>query len=688
MRIPLFFLIVAVFSLAFSDGVIIPPEPVGPEKYPVRLLEHEVHMRIEKGIAVIEIDEIFYNELSRVVDAIYIFPIPKGAVVSDFTMEVDGETLEAEVLPKDEARKEFMKLVSKLMDPALLEYADEDILKLEIAPLQPHEKRRISLRYTQVLEREGDILKLVYPLKIDSIGGNEIGKLRIYGSFSGEVSDLYSPTNDVEWVRDEEGLKFKISEDEFVAKSDVVLMFSVPVKELGIGIETYKPFRDEPGTFMLTLVPPLENAKPVPKHLIFVLDTSGSMSGYKMESAKRALDYVASHLNPGDEFSVVLFSSRVRVLAERRRPEDYEEIREAIMNINASGGTNINDALRVALELSGESNLSPYVIFLTDGLPTVGVVEIKDIIENVANWNRHGAHLFVFGVGEDLNTSLLNSLAQRNGGLVEYVLDPENLETAISRFYEDIKTPVMESPKVEISGDMEIRKVVPREIPGIFQGRTVRVFGRYRGFGRMTVKLIGKVGGERVVIERTFNLPEVDRTDDFIELIWAKRYVYYLIFLNDVYGPDEERVEEIKELSKRYGILTPETSFLLVEKTKGSGRALGTTNVKTMAKVVSEMRSETLEVKPEKRFVSGKTFVEKDGIWVDTELEGKSVIRIKIFSEAYFKLLEVYPELSEFASLGSVKFKYEDREFFISEIGGIESAEDLMRELSITRKDR
>ncbi|MGC8880648.1 MAG: vWA domain-containing protein, partial [Anaerolineae bacterium] len=274
---------------------------------------------------------------------------------------------------------------------------------------------------------------------------------------------------------------------------DFVLFYSVSQQVLSADLLTYKP-RGEDGFFLLLITPQLrvESERAVAKDVILVIDTSGSMEGEKLEQAKDALVYVLQHLNPQDRFNIVQFSTGVHVFAERLRPAaEASEGIDFVRTLGAAGGTNIDGALREALRIAADTASAERpvtLIFLTDGLPTEGEVEIPAILDNVERALQPNTRIFAFGVGDDVNTVLLDNLTRQTRGASTYVRSGERIDEQVSALYAKVSTPVLTNVTLEVEGT-RVYDLYPYPLPDLFAGSQLAVVGRYYAGGTATITL-------------------------------------------------------------------------------------------------------------------------------------------------------------------------------------------------------
>lgn len=563
---------------------------------------HKAEIRIEDTLAKVTVTATFYNPNNMRVEGTYFFPIDAEAVVKDFAMIVNGKEQKAELLEADKARKIYEEIVRKMRDPGLLEYVGTRMLKASVFPIEPRGEVQVRLNYTQVARSDAGLLHLRYPLSSAKPNAGKVDQLavRVTLKSSVPIKLFYSPTHKIDTLRrDDREVAGGFEESAVVPDRDFDLYWSVNKAEIGLAVTAYRPKGEarhspdaksgqgifaepsevpsaqrlgtkegEDGFCMISLAPKVALApnERQPKDIVFVFDKSGSMAGNKLKQAKEALKYCLARLQQDDCFSVIAFSTDIDELTAGLTEASPIAIREAsakIEALEARGGTAVFDALKKACATAGKSSRLIMIVFLTDGRPTVGATDIDEILRVVPKDKTFRARVFAFGVGTDLNTDLLDRLATDNRGAQQYVSETEDIELKVSNFYEKIATPVLSDVVLTVDG-LELRDLYPRQIPDIFAGGQVLLFGRYRGEGRHRVTARGKVRDQ----ERTFSCEtDFDGNDrhDFLPAIWAHRKVAYLMEEIRLRGHNKELEDEITTLGKRYGIMTPYTSFLVAE---------------------------------------------------------------------------------------------------------------------------
>jgi Ca-activated chloride channel family protein len=673
-------LLLVTSGVAHADGVVIvdPPPGVPAPRAPNLVVEyHRVSVEITDQVATTEVDQVFLNDTQYDLEGIYVFPLPDEAAISEFAMYVDGERWEGEILPREEARQIYEDIVRRRLDPALLEYVGRDTFKASIFPIEPGDERRVEVAYSQILDNEGGLIKYVYPLDTERFSAQPLEEVVISVKVhSAEpIRAIYSPSHDVAIDQiDEHTVNVSFEASDVLPDRDFELYYTVSDDDFGLNLLSYQE-SGEDGFFLLLLAPRVEvdERQVVAKDVILVLDTSGSMEGEKIEQAKGALEFILEHLNPEDRFNIVAFSTGVR--AYEREPEPATRADRAmsfIDDLRAVGGTNIDLALAEALAMANGER-PQIVIFLTDGLPTEGVTDTDQIVANVDRQISENVRVFTFGVGDDVNTFLLDTIAQDNRGASSYVRPQESIAEEVSGFYAKVSTPLLADVELDF-GDLRVEDTYPYPLPDLFAGTQLVVVGRYREGGRTDVVLSGQVNGEeqRFVYE---NLKFSSQGgEEFIPRLWATRKIGYLLNEIRLHGEGRELIDEIVDLSVRYGIMTPYTSFLVEEEQdiftrEGREEAAQEMWAQSTAVPAPAAGAEAVEDAENREalrstekaadsteqivYIRDKVFVLRDGIWTDTTFDGSmDTVQVGFGSEDYFALIAAHPDWGHYFSVG------------------------------------
>jgi Ca-activated chloride channel family protein len=666
---------------AFADGFIVPVSERDPFRGAWAVKEHFVRIEVSGQEARTEVRQTFVNLTDRPLEVQYLFPVPAGAMLKSLTLVVGDRSFNGRILPIEEARRVYEEIVRQKRDPAILSYAGRALVQGGVFPLPARGEREVIVRYDELLGREAGAVKLVYPLDTERFSARRIGavEVRVDIRDSLPIRSVYSPSHPlrVEYVERSHAV-VTWSEKDSLPDRDFVLYYGCDEREVGATLLTFFPPGADAGHFLLLLSPGAldPGREPVPKDIVLVLDHSGSMRGGKIAQAKEALRNIVDSLSPRDRLNLVAFASTARSLFAAPREATPDVRREALRfveSIEATGGTDIGSALDMALAgLVAEPGRERAVLFLTDGLPTVGIQDTAEIARAVGKANsRPGARLFVFGVGYDVNAPFLDRLVEENGGVSENVLPDENVEIAVSGLWRKIRSTVLSGLALRIDG-VATHDLYPRRLPDLFEGSQLVVAGRYTKGGEAAVVLDGRTSGGPRTFRFAAGFPE--RTDEdsrpFVARVWATMKIGFLIDQMRLLGRREpELVDEIVKLSERYGILTEYTAFLadegndfrdlpanaeaarrdleekLGQATGGSGsnQALNTKRLRGQQfadgrNYWNDENGREVEVQTV-RSIGRKVFYRRGGTWVDREAAGVPAETVRQWSERYFELV-------------------------------------------------
>ena len=566
--------------------VIVPPRTSPPVRTlsPIEMSYHKVTARIADQVAVTTIEQEFYNPNGTRLEGTFLLPVPRGAQLNKFTMEIDGKKVDAELLAADKARRIYEDIVRSMRDPALLEYLGQDVFRVRIFPFQPNERKRVTLSYTQVLKADAGLLNYVAPLNTAKFSAKPLQNVSLKVELAGArpLKAVWSPSHAVELKRDGGKATVGFEARDVRPDTDFQLFFAFEAGELGANLLTHK-VPGEDGYFLLLASPDasVKGAKSVPKDVCFVIDTSGSMAGGKLEQAKKALAFCVENLNDTDRFEVLRFSTEVEPLfgevltasdANRKRAMDF------IKGLKPLGSTAIDDALRKAMALfparvAGAAR-TPTIIFLTDGLPTIGVTDVNSIFKNVKDQNVGQTRIFCFGIGTDVNTHLLDRITEETKAFSTYVLPEEDLEVKLSTFFSKIKEPALANLKLTFPEGVRVTKLYPSPLPDLFKGEQLVLAGRFAGEAKGKLTIEGSVAGEARKFSYDVDFREASREHEFIPRLWATRRVGYLLDEIRLRGENAELKEEVTELARKYSIVTPYTAWLITEDEARKGVAM------------------------------------------------------------------------------------------------------------------
>jgi Ca-activated chloride channel family protein len=713
-------LIMAGASAARAQGVIVPrpcercPQPITlPRALPIKSIK--IDTKITGQVATTHVEQVFRNDTNAVLEGTYFFPIPEAASITEFAIWDGDRRLVGEVRSREEARRIYDEIVRRQRDPGLLEYAGKDLFQASIFPIPAHSDKKLELSYTQVLKAESGTVSYRYPLgtghNAAQITGQVAGRVDIEGREP--VRNIYSPSHQIALAHHgAPGAHLSFESERGKELKDFQLFYTVSREDFGLSLMTHRePGKD--GYYLLMLSPKDDwtEQEYTAKDIVFVLDTSGSMAeDGKMEKARAALLFGIKSLRPEDRFNIISFAGEERLMESGLiRADDAGRARgeKFVRSLRPTGGTNINDALLASLKQFDNSERPKLLVFMTDGLPTVGETNAARIVDNVLKARVRGLRLFTFGVGYDVNTTLLDKIAAENSGTADYVEPKEDLEIKVSNFFTKVSYPVLTDIQLDMGG-VQTDLIYPRNMPDLFKGTQITLIGRYRNPGELknvSLRLTGKAGARtRTFTYQNLSFPRTEDDNDFLPRLSATRRVGWLMEQIRTNGEQKELRDEIVDLGTRYGIVTPYTSYLALEpgavpaddvtdatgggggnqprpttRRKDASGAAGRTerearnmaapsaaaSATTGSLAVQESKRARKQQESERvedadsaaavRTVGGKTFYLREGVWTDAEFKREARLpetALSFGSDEYFALLQREPRLADYFALG------------------------------------
>ena len=718
-----------------------PPHPVPPRPIhrflPLELKEVKVAAKIRDQVAQTTLEQTFYNPSNRRIEGTYIFPIPENAEIESFQMEINGNMTKGEILNAKKAKEIYEKIVRESKDPALMEYSDKAIFKIRIFPIEPKKEKKIKIKYKELLKKDGRMNAYKFPLRAEKFLTNPVNQisLKISIDSENELKSIYSPSHKIAIER--EGKKralLSYKEKDILPENNFEILFSTHQDDessIGFDFITYKEKGNETGYYAMLISP--GNWRPdtlIPKDVIFVLDSSGSMRVKKLDQAKSAINFCLKSLNKTDQFEIIRYSTETESLFGNLKSANKKNLdlaKDFIQNIEAGGGTAIEEALLEAIKTSTPKNLKNLkrprqIIFITDGRPTIGETRTDEIIARITKTHqpiKKNTRIFSFGIGTDVNTKLLDLISQKTKASTEYVLPEENIELKISRFYSKVAQPVMTNISIQNESTVRLSEEYPKDLPDLFKGDQLVTLGRYKinqkNEENFRALMQGSIAGKQV----KFNLNEKinpNRDNAFIARLWATRKVGYLLEEIRLHGESEELKDTVVKLARKWGIVTPYTSYLILEDEESRGvpisrQSIGNRQVtpKSNNITIQEARLIRRKIEAESflgfsknesgdsavaasrasnelksanqsgafrdaykesqygntnhnfkqqatRRIAGKTFFQNASGWIASLASDESYkekIKIKFGSDSYFKLLYQRPENAKWLSVGT-----------------------------------
>lgn len=658
------------------------PVPAAPS--PVTRVGSTVRLAVEGRVLRVEVEELFRNGGSRIEEGSYLYPMAGEGVFSDFSLFQGDQELKGEMMDATRARDIYQAIVRRQKDPALLTLAGHGLIRAQVFPIQPGETRKIILRYTVLLSRDGAAWRVRYPL-----GVRGAVPVAITATVAGadRLGVPWSPTHPLDWRTTDGRMTIRA---EARPGADFELMLPEQGGTPGMQVLSHAPGGDE-RHFMLVVTPPAApSTATLPRDLVLVADVSGSMAGAKLEQARAALRQTLDGLRPTDRFRLVTFSSRVVEFAGGFVPATRQRVREAqafVDQLTANGGTNLEGALAAALRDRPGTNRLGIVVLLSDGLPSVGEQSPERLAASAAA-GRGDLRVFPIGVGHDVNTWLLDRLAVEGRGRVEYVAPEASVETAVGALLTRIDRPVLTDLRI-VESPVQLVERAPADLPDLYAGEELVLLGRYGAAGRGRLVLEGTRNGRRERIEAQVDFARHQTDNRFIAPLWASRRIGELTRQARLEGNTPALVERIRELGLRYGILTEYTSYLVLEpeavanagpwnererrdaaplpaaapaaqtgadafrRAERSAQLVDAKNLAASEAVVGRGNRPAEPGHLPSRRVGNRLFVLRGAVWTDVaHTDTLKVVTIAPFSPAYFALAEALPALREWLAVG------------------------------------
>jgi len=538
----------------------------------LKIEEHDVRVTINNGVALTEVTQVFRNTEGRQVEALYVFPVPKGASVANFSMWIGGKEMLGEVVEKKRAREIYESYKKVRRDPGLLEQVDYKNFELRIFPIGPEAEQRVQITYYQELDYDADWATYVYPLATAPRGAIDS---RTEGTFSlamrvkSEVPivSLESPSHGDQFAvvgHTDSYYEASLETKEGDLNRDVVLAYHVARPVTGIDVIASKPEGDD-GYFMLTLTAGEELAAENPgMDYVFILDVSGSMAhDGKLALSRESIGSFIEELGKEDRFEVVTFNVAPNALFGELRPMEeanQDAATEFLRSQQGRGGTVLRPAMSLAYKY-GEPDRPLNVVILSDGMTEQG--ERAQLLSLIGA-RPANAKVFCIGVGNEVNRALLSQMAEDAGGLAAFISRGDNFGRQAKAFRRKLTRPAASSVKIDFAG-LDVYDLEPQRLPNLYHGMPVRLYGRYRGDGDVDVRVRAEINGSPIDQSVQVTFPARQPGNPELERMWAWRRVDGLQKEADRGGSRSAVTDEIIRLGETYSIVTEYTSFIVLE---------------------------------------------------------------------------------------------------------------------------
>jgi Ca-activated chloride channel family protein len=568
-------------------------------------LKHtDVKAEVSGFLSRVVVTQEFENPFKEKIEAVYAFPLPQNAAVDDMTMIVGDRTVRGKILRREEAQAVYEAAKSGGQVASLLDQERPNIFTQSVANILPGEQVKITISYVETLKYEDGAYEFMFPMVVAPryVPGSPSTKPQQGNGFAADtnqvpdasritprpvaegmrvghdislditldagvvIDGLESKTHPIDIERaDDRRAHVRLKDLATIPNKDFILRYDVAGKTVQDALLTHRSGRG--GFFTMILQPPervtVEDV--MPKELVFVLDTSGSMSGFPIEKAKETMKLALDNLYPTDTFNLITFAGDTRILFPQpvaATPENLKKAQDFLGSSSGFGGTEMMKAIKAALDPSDAQGHMRIVCFMTDG-------EVGNDMEIISEVQKHpNARVFAFGIGSSVNRFLLDKVAEYGRGEVEYVALNDDGSAAARRFHERVRNPLLTDISIDWNG-LPVADVYPQRIPDLFSAKPVILTGRYTAAGNGVVRLRGKMSGRDFVREIPINFPEAQTQHDVLASLWARQRI------DDLMGQDyagmqqanmrPELKETITQIGLEYRLMTQFTSFVAVE---------------------------------------------------------------------------------------------------------------------------
>lgn len=554
-------------------------------------LKHtDVKAQVSGFLSRVTVTQEFENNFPNKIEAVYKFPLPDAAAVDDMTMVIGERVIKGKILRREEAQATYNAAKQEGRIASLLNQEQANIFTQQVANILPGQNIRITISYVETLQYEDGSYEWSFPMvvapryvpaapadpqtasptsptnaPVETRAGHDIS-LEIDLDAGVPIVAVNSQSHETEVQQlNEKRAIVRLKDRATVPNKDFLLTYRVAGDNINDAVLTHRSERG--GFFTLILQPPQRVAVEdiMPKELVFVLDTSGSMSGFPIEKAKETMDLALSTLNPHDTFNLITFAGDTAILFSEPVPATRQNLQKAkkfLASQEGNGGTEMMKAIKAALDPSDSQQHVRIACFLTDG-------QVDNDAEIIAEVQKHpNARVFAMGFGPAPNRSLLNKMSQYGRGEVNYISEVGNTSAVARVFSDRVRSPLLTDISIEWS-DLPVIEIYPKRIPDLFSARPLVISGRYTKGGKGSIWLKGKMAGQDFVREIPVELPETETDHDVLASLWARRRIDDLVD-DETANADNKPVqdqarEEITQLGLEFKLMTQYTSFVAID---------------------------------------------------------------------------------------------------------------------------
>ena len=607
-----------------------PAQPDGEKiTIPVPLKHTDVKARIDAYIATVDVTQQFQNPYDSKIEAVYVFPLPADAAVNEFIMTIGDRKIRGIIREREEAEKIYHAARAQGFNAALMTQERPNIFTQKVANIEPGKQIDIQIRYFHTLAYADGWYEFHFPMVvgprynpaalseprgvsprvaaqgegIGAVGRNSSGlsgqrtevsylrpnersghdiSLSVDLHAGVQVEELLCNSHQITRTVQADRTQVAIAQGDTIPNKDFVLRYRVAGDTIKSNLLVHRDSRG--GYFTLMLYPPkdLQHLARRPMEMVFVLDCSGSMSGYPIEQSKKAIRHALQSLNASDTFQVINFSNDASQLGAKPLPVNEANITKALRyveSLKSEGGTEMLTGIKAALDFPQSEGRQRVVAFLTDGYIGNESQILGEMQKRLGN-----ARIFSFGIGSSVNRYLMESMARLGRGAVAYVGPDDSGADGMDHFFSRISKPALADLQIDF-GSMKVRDVFPHRLPDLFVGRPVLLVGRFEGEPPSQIRVTGNAGGERVAMNvnvQAINQPAVATVNNHaiggLPAVWARMQIQSLSDqMTHTSDPQGELPGVIRKLALDYSLMSAYTAFVAVDSSRRTEGNSGTT---------------------------------------------------------------------------------------------------------------
>lgn len=581
---------------------------VDDKEVPMPLKHTDVRASVSGYIGTVEVTQQFLNPYSRKIEAVYVFPLPHNAAVSEFIMKIGERRIRGIIRERKEAEQLYQEAKRQGYVASLLTEERPNVFTQSVANIEPGREIDVDIKYFHTLDYVDGWYEFIFPMVVGP-RFNPAGLTTGIGAVARRSAGVSGQDTEVQYLRpgertshdislkvdidagvpieqfeckthqvisqapDADHLSVSLAPADSLPNRDFALRYRVAGDHIKSSLQTY---RDERGGFFSLMLYPPENLsvlKREPLELVFVLDCSGSMSGRPIEQAKAAVQRGLHLLQPGDSFQLVTFSMTASTLGEKpleATPENIGQALQYLHSLRGEGGTMMLDGVKAALDFPHDPNRLRFVCFLTDGYIGNESEVLREIQQRLGP-----ARIFSFGIGSAVNRYLLDQMAKTGRGAVAYLGLHDSAAQIMEDFFQRISHPALTDLRIDWGG-LNVAEVFPTELPHLFVGRPVIVTGRFAGEQETAVRVNGSAAGQPFQLSVAPSQNPSSAASGALPCVWARTKIAELASRSS-YEPRGDAAQEIKQVALDYALMSPFTAFIAVDSLRRTGGAEGTT---------------------------------------------------------------------------------------------------------------